>query len=735
MKRESGENPEQTRCCELHLKGVEHSATVRIGWEGLDDRSKSEDLPCVFVNDFRGKKFMSINTTRAYCFYIKLVTVVLLGTTASGVWCATPDSITVRALEEVTVNGKAASGDEKASNFRQTLDEAALKTTHALLVSDAVAHFSGALIRDYGGLGGMKTVSVRGMGAHHTAVSYDGVTLTDCQTGQIDLSRYSLENIDLIELTLGEGVDIFQPARLNASSSLLSLHTRQPVFAQGKRMNLKAGLKTGSFGLLNPDVLVQMMLSSMLSVSVSGEYMDSKGDYPFKLYGGDANKVYETVTRLNNASDGVRGETTLYGAFPRDGRFEVKAYWYTSSKGLPGAVILYNPYSSQHLWDNTGFLQAHAEQAVSSRWRWQLNAKYLSAAQRYLNPDYLGSSGKEDQRYQQEETYVSGVLLRVLPSGFAVSMATDASLNRMSSNLYQFSNPLRLTLLGQLSASYASAALNGSVNLLGTFVNEETLQMEPASDRWKASPSFSLAWKPSNVLPIRLRTFYKSSFRMPSFNDLYYSAVGNRNLRPENSRQLNVGVTLATMPLLDGLNVRMTVDGYHNRITDKILAVPTKNIFVWSMVNLGDVRIHGVDVTTEVEGLLRKDIQWKLAWNHSYQRALDMTDPTSSEYGNQIAYAPRIYGSGRLGLKTPWVDAAWSVVYSGHRYVSGHNLVENDLPGYADQSVSLERLFHLNRCALTLKVEALNLAGSNYELVRNFPMPGRSFRCGISVAL
>lgn len=678
---------------------------------------------------------MQNKPVRSNRFSLYVLSLFLTGTMMAQLAHASTDSIRVKALDEVTVNGKPTLGDETSSAFRQTLDEAALKTTNALLVSEAVTHFSGALIRDYGGLGGMKTVTVRGMGAHHTAVAYDGITLTDCQTGQIDLSRYSLSTINLMELSIGEGLDIFQPARLSASSSLLSLQTRQPEFIGGKRVRSKIGLKIGSFGLLNPDVLVQLKLSSKLSLSVSGEYMGSMGDYPYRLYGSDAGTSYETVKRNNNVIEAARGELTLHGTLPRNGRLEVKAYSYASSKGLPGAVILYNPYATQHLWDNTHFAQAHIEQSFSPLWRWQVNAKYLTASQRYLNPDYLGSTGREDLRYQQDEAYVSGVLLRTLPAGFAVSAATDAAVNRMSSNLYQFTNPLRLTLLGQLSASYQSSSLNGSVNLLGTYVNEETLLQEPAGDRWKASPSFSLAWKPWDVLPIRLRTFYKSSFRMPSFNDLYYSAVGNRNLKPENSRQLNAGITLASLPISPRMNVLMTVDGYHNRITDKIMAVPTKNIFVWSMVNLGVVHITGVDVAAEVNGKLHKDVQWTLAWNHSYQRALDMTDPSSPTYMNQIAYAPRVYGSGRMGVKTPWVDAAWSVVYSGHRYVTGHNLAENNLPGYADQSVSLERLFQLNNSTFTLKVEALNLNGSNYELVRNFPMPGRSFRCGISLEL
>lgn len=744
MKRESGENPEQTRCCKLHVQGVETRCHCPYGWEGLDNRSKSEDLPCIVDTDFRGIKSMQIKSVRVFRLphYVVLF---LAGTMMLPVAFAFPeakrettplvaltDSIRVKALDEVTVNGQSAQQDASSAAVFQRLNEAELRSLNALMVADAVTHFSGTLIRDYGGLGGMKTINVRGMSAHHTAVAYDGITLTDCQTGQIDLSRYSLENINRMELSIGDGTDIFQPARTSASSSLLSLQTRKPEFQPGKRMNRKAGLKTGSFGLLNPDLRMEFSVSPLFSLSVSGEYLTSKGDYPYRLYGSDADTPYRTEKRHNNASEAGRGEVSLYGKLPHHVQIELKGYGYTSSKDLPGAVILYNTHSAQHLWDNTFFVQTHVEQTLPM-WRWQLNAKYQSAFQRYINSDYLNSNGKEDQQYKQDEAYLSGVLLRELPAGFALSVATDAFLNRMSSNMHAFSNPLRLTLMGHVSAAYQSEFLSGAFNLLGAYVNEETLLQEPAKDRWKASPSFSLSWKPRDDLPVRVRTFYKSSFRMPGFNDLYYSAVGNRNLRPENSRQLNAGITLASLPLTNHVTIRMEVDGYYNRITDKIVAIPTKNIFVWSMVNLGEVHMNGVDVAAEVNGAMRKNLQWTVAWNHSYQRALDKTDAASPTYNNQIAYAPRIYGSGRAVVQMSEFEMAWSVVYSGHRYVTGHNLAENRLPGYTDQSVSLARRFNVNKALVSLKVEALNLAGAQYELVRNFPMPGRSFRCGIHV--
>ncbi|MBO7660191.1 MAG: Plug domain-containing protein, partial [Bacteroidaceae bacterium] len=80
-------------------------------------------------------------------------------------------------------------------------------------MADALHRLPGITLRDYGGAGGMKTVSVRGLGTKHTGVSYDGVMLSECQGGEIDLSRYSLDNVGSLSLVIGDNEDIFIPAR------------------------------------------------------------------------------------------------------------------------------------------------------------------------------------------------------------------------------------------------------------------------------------------------------------------------------------------------------------------------------------------------------------------------------------------------------------------------------------------------------------------------------------------
>jgi vitamin B12 transporter len=645
---------------------------------------------------------------------------------------ASSDSIPAYQIGEVVVTENQKNTETESSTPLQLLNRDALKDVNALQVSDAVNFFSGVTVKDYGGIGGIKTVSVRSMGAHHTAVVYDGITVTDCQTGQIDIGRYSLEDVEVLSLNIGDGNTIFQPARMFASSGLLTIQTKHPVFENGDNFHGKVGFKTGSFGLLNPSLLLERKINPFFDLNFSAEGLYSKGNYPYKLFYSDAADAYTTERRENNAIRTCRFESTLFGHLKKGQQLEVKAYYYQSDRGLPGAVILYNLYSTrQHLWDKNAFLQAHYEQDLSKKLVFQVNEKYNWSYQRYLNPEYLSSTGKEDNSYHQEESYLSSSLLFKACQGFSFAFSSDGAINSMQSNLYDFSPPTRYTVLANFSAKYLNEWMFATAGILGTAIHEERASADVAGNHQRLSPAVSFSIKPFSEKEFHIRFFYKASFRMPSFNDLYYSAIGNSELNPENSKQLNLGLTYGSSFGKGWPQIQVTSDIYHNHITDKIMAIPTKNIFIWSMVNLGKVEINGIDLSLSATQLLGNGYRLSAAFNHTYQQALDVTDATAKEYKNQIAYAPRVFGSARLSLEMPWAKVACSMLYSGHRYVTGQNLEVNNLSGYKDYSVSAERDIHLRRITLNLRVEVLNLLNENYEIVRNFPMPGRSYRVGL----
>ncbi|MDE5645662.1 MAG: Plug domain-containing protein, partial [Muribaculaceae bacterium] len=139
---------------------------------------------------------------------------------------SSPDT-TATTLAELEVKGMRGQSVLESTAPTHTIDATQIRTSGITDISDAMRRMPGVNLRDYGGSGGMKTVSVRGLGAQHTGVIYDGAMLGDIQGGQIDLSRYSLENLSSLSLSIGDADDIYIPARAVSTASTLSVSTLQ----------------------------------------------------------------------------------------------------------------------------------------------------------------------------------------------------------------------------------------------------------------------------------------------------------------------------------------------------------------------------------------------------------------------------------------------------------------------------------------------------------------------------
>ena len=110
------------------------------------------------------------------------------------------ETLDTLSLSEVTIT----ESRRKEIIQSQRLDGAQLQSLNSQSVADALRYFSGIQVKDFGGVGGIKTINIRSMGSHHVGVFYDGIQLGNAQNGQIDLGRYSLDNIEEINLYNGQ---------------------------------------------------------------------------------------------------------------------------------------------------------------------------------------------------------------------------------------------------------------------------------------------------------------------------------------------------------------------------------------------------------------------------------------------------------------------------------------------------------------------------------------------------
>lgn len=633
----------------------------------------------------------------------------------------TNDSINTQHLSSVEISAQLIPSTSKSSTPLQTIDINRIERIGVLSVSDAVRRFSGVTIKDYGGIGGMKTVSIRGMGSQHTAVNYDGITMSNVQSGQIDIGRFSLDNISFISLSIGQSDDIFQPARSYASAGVLQITTAQPSF-NDKTYSANVGLKTGTFGLFNPTVYYAYKINNKLSVAVNSGWERADGSYKFTYQ-----NVEKTEERKRRNSDVNiwRTELNLYGNFGKGGDLRFKANYLDSERGLPGPITFYKDDNNERVWNKDFFSQLYYKNSLSSKLELKAQAKFSRTYYKYWALNNNMADGEEYNRITQFEYYGSAGVLYQPIEAFSISLFEDIFHNRLNSNFEDVDSPSRNSSLTALAAKYTGKHLTITGSLLATYTKENIKSGEAPDDKNKITPAISLSYLPFIKTNLRIRASYKKIFRVPTFDDMYYIRMGNINLKPEYATQYNLGLTWAgeISNIIDFVNI--SIDGYKNNIDDKIVPFPTTNIF--KMRNYGKVDMTGLDINTHLIKGVNNKVSIELSGNYSYQKVIDITDENSKNYKHQIPYTPRHYGSGAISIENPWVNIAYTVIISGKRYALDQNIDDNKIKSYTDHSISFNKSFDINQHKLKLQLNLVNLSNKNYQIIKFYPMPGRSF--------
>lgn len=635
------------------------------------------------------------------------------------------DSISgkVHQIENVMVTAKRSTNKISSTSSVQLFSKEDIKNLGLQNMADAIRRFAGTNVRDYGGIGGLKTVSVRNLGAAHTAVSYDGVAVSNCQAGQIDIGRFSLDNVSTLSLAVGQDDNLLQPARLYASAGVLNIETEKPFFEEGKHAQSQIQLRGGSFGYITPAFRHWQQLGKQTGLSADASYMRADGNYPFTL----TNGKYITEEKRNNSDIYTwQGEVNLFHTFHDESELSTKAYYYYSKRGLPGAVILYNSTAKEQLWDENFFVQTRYKNSFSKKWMLQAQAKFNYSWNKYEDTDVKYENGKQTDLNRQNEYYLSATLSYHPIAGLNISLAQDGVINTLRTNVNDSPNPIRYTSLTALNARYQWGRLKLLGTLVGTFATEKVKNGDKPADKKRLSPTLSASFQPFRDEQFYIRAMYKNTFRVPTFNDLYYLHIGNIGLRPEKATEYTAGMTWNGKPVsfLDFLTV--TVDGYYNEVDDKIVAFPST--YVWKMKNYGKVHIAGIDATLATAVPFGTRYRLSLSGNYSWQKAVDLTDPDAKNYKDQLPYTPKHNGNASATLETPWVNAGYTLTAVSKRYYMAQNLKDNEIEGYTEHTATLWREFQMKSCHFRLQAEIINLTDKQYDIIKYYPMPGRSWR-------
>lgn len=644
---------------------------------------------------------------------------------------ATEPTDTVHELHEVSVTARS---PEVETIPAQRLSGKELQRLNSNSIADALRYFSGVQVKDYGGVGGIKTVNIRSMGTNHTGVVYDGVELGNAQNGQIDLGQFSLDNIEAISLYNGQKSRILQPAKDFGSAGTIYIRTRTPRFEEGETFHARATVRTGSFDLINPSGLVELKLSERVNASLSAEWLNSSGKYKFRYrrVNPAGELAYDTTAvRQNGDINATRLEANVNGMLD-NGRWNFKVYNYNSERGVPGAIVNNVWRRGERIWDTNSFAQGTYTQTFG-RFTTLNNIKYAFYRTHYVNND--DKQVKIDNLYKQKEIYISTANSYSIFPWWHVSASYDFLWNDLKADVYGFAKPDRFT--NMLSAATAldlgRFMMQGSI--LGTFVHDNLEGQQAPDDQHAFTPAIFASYSLLRDRSLSVRAFYKRSFRMPTFNDLYYADMGNSQLDPERVTQYNVG--LAYERLSGGFvsALRLTADAYYNYVKNKIVAYPKGQQFRWTMLNLGKVDIRGVDVSALMTVNPARELYVTLRTQYTYQRAIDVTNPADNYYRDQIPYIPHHSGSAVVNVTWRKWNLNYSYIYVGARYNQQENIRYNYTQPWYTSDVSVSRDFSFGRTNFRALLEVNNLLSQDYDVILNYPMPKRNFRITLTVEI
>ena len=648
------------------------------------------------------------------------------------------DSIESTPLTEVVATAK----EQKEIISAQKLSGQELDALNSFSVADAIRYFSGVQLKDYGGVGGLKTINIRSMGTNQVGVFYNGIQLGNAQNGQVDLGKFSMDNIEEISLYNGQRSKIFQSARDFGSASSIYIQPRKPHFASNKNTNIKANLKFGSFDLINPSLLMEYKINNNISLSFNGEWINASGKYKVhyrRVLPKSKIVAYDTVAiRQNGDINAVRLEAALYGTLEK-GTWNVNFYNYSSDRGVPGAVINNKWKRGERMQDINSFVQGNMKLAISDRWNTLLNIKYASDYTHFENFDY--TLYPTNNKFRQKEFYIATANLFYLTDFWDVSFSYDFQYNTLDADFQRMDNydifayPRRTSHWLSLATSLDLNRLKIQASLLGTLIHETVRKYNAPDDKHVMTPAVFASYRLLPNEDLRLNAFAKKIFRVATFNEMYYVEMISSNIKPEYATQYDLGLKYTKRPRYSIVkNIDAQIDVYYNLVEDKIICTPKSPLFKWTTYNLGLVKIKGLDVS--VGNMFRMGnvfLQTKL--QYTYQEARNYTDPGDTFYGHQIPYIP--WHSGTVIASALYKDWTlnYSFIYTGERYSQSDNIVYNHVQPWYTHDVSLVKKFKIKDMNFKATLEVNNLFDQDYEVIFNYPMPKRNYRFSLVVEL
>lgn len=564
-----------------------------------------------------------------------------------------------------------------------------IKEQGAQTVADVLRLVPGVTIRQSGEIGSKADVSVRGTGSNQVLVMIDGQRVSSPAFSNTDLSKFPIANASRVEVIRGPVSSLYGS---EATGGVINIITRKPTGSSGN-----AAYSFGDNGRVDRSLSLSGV-GDGISWQFAGYIPEYSGHRPNSDYSATNISVGVGLPAVDGWEMSLRGEV------------------YQDSLGLPGADANHNGYydPDDHMWwDRTNVGLSLSKATESGRFEMQAYRIEQELHNRFPGLDWLTGD---------PVVYDSWI------TGKAEAVELSYRATRGEHNLV-FGGEYRKDRYSDMEAGpYGDSHQRERVSNHALFVQ----------DRWSITSKTDVVMGArlddhstagSKITPrmginyaaapdARVRASYAEGFRAPSFVELYYPATygpgfsGNPDLKPEKSRQYEIGLNLQRRRDVFDLAV------FHTAVRDLILASATA-----PHQNIGRARQRGL----ELSWAHRLSPSSNLSLSYTY---VDATDVTKDKRLLRIPHNHVTVGlsgvvrSWRFGLTGRWTDDRPDLSFDPDTWVSSDVTV----PGRAVFDLTLARQ---GTGRMDPYVTVRNLFNVSYEEVHGYPTEGISIEAGM----
>ena len=591
---------------------------------------------------------------------------------------------------------------EATSAFSKvTIEKMPTQTLKGRDLGQLLQELSPTFIKTYG-MGGISSLSIRGGGANHTQVFWNGIAINSPTLGQTDLSLIPTEFLETVVLNAGATASFEGNGGIGGSLGLKNYSN----FYDKKVFSFKK--EWGEFGIDNTVLKVDYGSKKVYAKTTLIRKL-AKNNFKYSDYSQQGKPVVER----SNAATQMHGIQQLFGIKTKQGNFNIKLNYVEAKRDIPVAIGV----SSQN--------QRQIDKSLKSVTEWNhLSDKKLKIYHQvrfgYVH-DFLNFNNTSSKvsstfitdvisgQYHTEWNLKKDWTLRTQLVGYQYLAKSDGFDGQKMQN--------RVSAYVDLEKEWKSLTLIGSIR-------EEVYDFRKAI----LVPTMGMSWN-----YFRDHSFFANggiNAHQPTLNDLYWNGSGNQDLSAEVAKQVEFGLKeVSSNNIID-----YTISYFHGQVDNWIQWIPS-NDGVWRPQNVKNVSKKGASLNLKYYIKKQKNFSIIAVGNYQYLdvRSIESHFENDESVGKDLIYSPKHIAT----LDVIFYSHKWTLRYT-QNYTSKLFLDATNTTYLPYSSpASIEGRFLLegekNEGNLELKLSVNNLYNEEYQTVGNQPLPGRYFIFGFVV--